>query len=284
MAEHEEHGGGEEHGESHGGGGHGGGHGGAHEEHEGAPEWLISFADNVALLMGFFVILLAMNMAKQTAGGIGGEKEMGGSTDPMMEFVIAVREGFNSPVSLQSKRPEDQAIIRYLLQREGGPATQNAPQGRFPTVGSVRTPNITRPAITVNFDDRQAILSQDAKQDIADIAAKTLRDRNWIVEVRGHVSPSEAMRNPQRAYELGYQRAMAVAQELSLNGVKWDLMRIVSCGDAQRIEPRAADRESDRTNQRVEVIQTEEPGGDDPYAKPASESDPSADSHADAGG
>ena len=61
MADHDEHG---EHEEGHGGGSHGGGHAaGGHEEgHEGAPEWLISFADNVALMMGFFVILLAMNM------------------------------------------------------------------------------------------------------------------------------------------------------------------------------------------------------------------------------
>ena len=41
-------------------GGHVGGHGGGgHDEEEeaGAPEWLISFADMVMLLMGFFVMI-----------------------------------------------------------------------------------------------------------------------------------------------------------------------------------------------------------------------------------
>src|SRR6185295_16371327 len=95
---HEKHGEGEGHGGGgggHGGGGHGGGGhggGGGHEEgHEGAPEWLISFADNVALIMGFFVILLAMNMAKKTAGGIGGEANMGGhpnEANSMIDFAI----------------------------------------------------------------------------------------------------------------------------------------------------------------------------------------------------
>ena len=37
--------------------------GGHDEEHEGAPEWLISFADMVMLIMGFFVILFALNMS-----------------------------------------------------------------------------------------------------------------------------------------------------------------------------------------------------------------------------
>src|SRR5436190_2087186 len=111
MAEHEEHK--DEHGGgSHGGGGHGGGHGGgghAEGEHEGAPEWLISFADNVALMMGFFVILLAMNLKKPTAGGIGGEGQNGGPpSEQMIDFVIAMRQSFHTPFDLNSDEPAEE--------------------------------------------------------------------------------------------------------------------------------------------------------------------------------
>src|SRR6185503_8776216 len=105
----------DEHGKGHGGGshGHGGGHGGGgHEEHEGAPEWLISFADNVALMMGFFVILLAMNMkSPKTNSGIGGPDRQGGNLD-QMDFVLALREAFN-PIDLDSHNPAE-AELRKL--------------------------------------------------------------------------------------------------------------------------------------------------------------------------
>ncbi|CAG1004931.1 hypothetical protein PHYC_03183 [Phycisphaerales bacterium] len=275
MAEHEHK---EEGGESHGGGGHGGGGhggGGGHEEgHEGAPEWLISFADNVALLMGFFVILLAMNMAKVTQGGIGGEDKMGGSdSDAMMEFVISVREAFNNPIDIQSKNPEDQMVIRYILRRGTGDADQDSVAGPHPTVQSLLNGNVVNTTALIPFDDQSAAVPPDSRATLAAVAAK-MKDQRWIIEIRGHVGPFEAMRNPIRARELAYQRAMTVATTLVESGVRWDTLRVVSCGDSQRVVPRAFGRDEDRANQRVEVIVTSDTAPEDPYARPPG-SDPS---------
>lgn len=265
--------------------GHGGGH--ADGEHEGAPEWLISFADNVALLMGFFVILLAMNMAKQTAGGIGGEGKMGGNEqDSMMEFVLSVRSAFNNPVDVNSKRPEDQALIRYLLKRTSGEADQAGPKGRFHSLQSLENGTVVRVTANVTFEDRSALLSTAARETIAD-AASRLKDQRWIIEVRGHVSPFEVMHNQIRARELSYERALAVAAAMVDHGVQWNSLRVVACGDGQRVVPRAIDRDEDRSNQRVEIVVTTETAPEDPYAAPvgvtraAPEPSPDADPIAD---
>lgn len=272
MAEHEHK---EEHGESHGGGGGGhggGGHGGgSHEEaHEGAPEWLISFADNVALLMGFFVILLAMNMAKVTKGGIGGEGKMGGNdTDAMMEFVISVREAFNNPIDLQSKRPEDQPVLRYILRRGTGQSDINEVSGTHSTVQSLLAGTVVSTTARVTFDDQSAVLSAAARETLAEAAVR-LKDQRWIVEVRGHVSPFEVMHNPVKARELSFERAMAAATALVDSGMRWDALRVVSCGDAQRVAPRAFDKAENQKNQRVDLIQTADTIQDDPYGRPKS--------------
>jgi hypothetical protein len=98
-------------------GGHGGGHGGSHEEHEGAPEWLISFADMVMLMMGFFVIMFALNSQPKggNAGG-GGEQSEGVANEPdIIDFAIAVRRAFHNEVDLSSTDPKDQLLIQRIL-------------------------------------------------------------------------------------------------------------------------------------------------------------------------
>ncbi|MGD9790386.1 MAG: flagellar motor protein MotB [Phycisphaerales bacterium] len=262
MSDHEEH-----HEESHGGGGgHGGGHGGgAHEEHEGAPEWLISFADNVALLMGFFVILLAMNMAPKTAGPMGGEGEGGGSSDTrMVDFVIALRQGFNRPFDLSSRKAEDQPFIRRILERTGGLGQAVGPVGQHQEVSGNERGDKRKVAVTVPFDDNSTEIRASSVVELED-AARFLRDQGWIIDVRGNSSPFETD-SFDEAMQLCKDRAMAVVEFLMDRGVKRNNIRVILAADNDRIVPKAYDREDARANQRVEVVLTNEAIAPDPHA------------------
>ncbi len=264
MAEHEKH---EEHAEeSHGGGGHGGGGhgGGGHEEgHEGAPEWLISFADNVALMMGFFVILLAMNMAKKTAGGIGGESQMGGSPSDI-DFVLAIRQAFN-PIDMTSTNPSEAALRKRIRERaaEGDRSRQPEDPGKGKTDAAVRPTDLSTLGGTVNFEDESTTLSAQGQKRAEEIAAK-IKGLRFIIEVRGHASPAETLRQPERGISLSHARAVAVAQVLVAQGVRWEQLRIVACGDNERKVGRSYERDVDRENQRVNIVPTNDEVADSP--------------------
>lgn len=271
---HEKHAEGESHGSSHGsghgghGGGHGGGGGGHEEGHEGAPEWLISFADNVALMMGFFVILLAMNMGPKGAAASGPEgEESDGAAQAAREadFVIGIREAFNNKIDLDSTDPSEAHLRARLRERMGGAATQDGPQGKAPELQAIRPSDYNRVTCAVTFDEGQSTLSSAAQETLAQ-TARRLRDQRWILEVRGHVSPFESMRNVKRAMQLSHDRAMATAFALVEGGVKWENIRVVACGDSDRIVPKSFDRETEGSNRRVEVIETNDVVGADPYS------------------
>jgi len=262
MAEHEAHKEGEG-GGSHGGGGHGGGGhasgGGGHEEHEGAPEWLISFADNVALMMGFFVILLAMNMQKPKAGGIGGEAKMGGAPTPeMLDFIIAMRSEFN-PIDINSSNPKEAELRKRILERQAGESRQNEDPGAGREHQSIRPTDFSNLGGNVQFEDDSPSLTETAREQARKIGSRIAGQR-YIVEIRGHVSPSEASNNWGKAAALAFSRATAVGDVLAAQGVNRRQMRLATCADNERNTSRSAsyDRDRDRQNQRVEVIVTGE--------------------------
>jgi flagellar motor protein MotB len=255
---HDDHGGG---GGGHGGGGHGHGGGGGHEEgHEGAPEWLISFADNVALMMGFFVILLAMNMAKKTSGGIGGEQKMGGTpeTIEMIDFALAVREGFNNPVDPSSSDPKEQALVQRLIQRSGkSEARDPGLKGKEQDSQAIRPSNYHTECGNISFPENSTEVPEHGRVTIRD-AAKKVKGVRLVVEVRGHVSSVEAQRGAEMAMHLSAERAQSVARSLAAEGVDWWQMRLVVCADHDRIEAYPTSKTADRANARVEIILTDE--------------------------
>lgn len=263
----------EGHGEEHGGGGHGGGHGGGDHgggghgdgEHEGAPEWLISFADNVALMMGFFVILLAMNMKAPVAkGGIGSEEDSTGtSAGDRLDFIIALRQAFN-PIDMNSNNAAEAPMRKRIRERLGQNLLSRQPEehGEAKESQAQRPTNFSNLGGDVSFDDNAETLTDAATKRAREIAER-IRGQRYYVDIRGHASSTETYRNPEKAMALSYARASAVARVLTANGVSWDQVRMVACGTGQPVIDKSYD--DDHINQRVEVVVTSEklpePGG-----------------------
>jgi outer membrane protein OmpA-like peptidoglycan-associated protein len=246
----------------HGGGGHGHGGGGHEEGHEGAPEWLISFADNVALMMGFFVILLAMNM-KPVAGGEGepGKTDAGVPTSDVIDAAIAIREAFNNPVNVNSTNPNDLPLIQRLNERRAqaeGRSRDRSVSGQEEEVQSIRPSQYFGLGGTIHFADGSSAIDATMAANVQRIV-EGLRGRRTIVEVRGHVSTAEAYGKPDRGMALSLARAQAVAAELSKRGVAWVQMQVIGCADNDRATPLVYDATGQRANQRVEIVGTDRP-------------------------
>lgn len=269
MADHEHSDEGEGRKKSHGGGA---GHGAAHEEHEGVPEWMISFADNTALMMGLFVILLAMNMGPKAKSVMGGEKAEKSPTEAtanndMLDFVLSLREAFNNPVKLDSSNPQDELLRKRLKEREGSEnGSEVSAEDEGKEGAAVRPSDYNDVGARIDFEDGSALLTATGKQSIAD-AAKRLADTRYIIDVRGHTSPFETFRNIEKGLDLSLERARVVAREMVVQGVKWGQIRISGSGDNERLVERTFDRNVDGANQRVEVILTKELMGAEPGGK-----------------
>ncbi|MFZ4576199.1 MAG: OmpA/MotB family protein, partial [Phycisphaerales bacterium] len=248
-------------------------------------EWLISFADNAVLMMGFFVILLAMNMGPK-GSSVNNTGEPGESTDQAAreaDFVIGIRDAFNNKIDPNGDKPEEAVYRKRIKERAGGPATEEGPQGNAPALQAIRPSDYNRVTCSVPFDEGDATLSASGHELVAQ-AARKMRDQKWIIEVRGHVSPFESMRNVKKAMQLSHDRSMSVAFALVEGGVKWENIRIVACGDSDRLVPRTFDREMDRSNRRVEVVETNDSVGGEPSPKDStSDAEPHGEAAADEG-
>jgi flagellar motor protein MotB len=262
-----------------GAGGHGGGHkhkchcdhhGGHHEE--GVPEWMVSFADNVCLMMGFFVIMLAMNMKPAHGGSGDGPQDGAHSPTPpsaLLDAVIAIREGFNNPVDMQSAAPDDQPLIRRLQERKGtGRASEVGQSGPTDSVTSVRTSDYYALSGVVAFADGAVELNSAGESAAREIAGK-LKGPKFVIEVRGHASAAESVAGVEVGMSISHRRALAVATALNKDGIPWSRMRLVACADGDRLTPIAYDEAGHRSNQRVEVLVTRELEAEDPFLREA---------------
>jgi len=244
--------------------GHAAHRGGSHEEHEGAPEWLISFADNTVLLMGFFVIMLAMNMAVKASSSSDASEPSeaaaaSGQTARQLDFALGVRDAFNNPVTLNSNRPEDKFLVMRLREKLAGenPHADETVQGRSDLAQSLDRGYMEHRVGAIHFAQNATRLDANAEATIRSFASRA-RGLSQVVEVRGHASVHEASTLPGHGVPLSYDRAYAVAERLHLAGLPWHQMRLIAAGSAEPVHHRAYTREENDVNSRVELVMTEE--------------------------
>lgn len=242
------------------GGGHGhakhhGGHGGGdHEEHEGAPEWLISFADNVALMMGFFVILMAMNLGpKGTSASKGDDTEGSGQTPEMLDWAIGVREAFHNPVSPDN--PRDAMLWKRKIERQAEDAHIKAPRGKELDVTNIRQGPYKSSGGLVTFETKSAALDDAGRAAIREIVAHR-RGLSNIIEVIGNVSKAEGLDLADHGMDLSFQRARTVANALVEAGVDRDCIQIKAMANTDPAAVKAYGEHAQRQNQRVEIVET----------------------------
>lgn len=234
-----------------------------HEEHEHEEGWIVSFADNVLLMMGFFVIMLAMNMGPKGSAASSPESE-----DRLADMAIAVRAAFNNPLDLSSTKPDDQALIRRMRERmaQGNVATPG-PEGKDSTPQTVRPTDFRGNDGFVEFDQESTDISEVGMRTLRQMAER-ISGKRWMIEIRGHASKFETWRDRQKARDLSYRRAYVVGETLVSMGVKWDQIRLVSSGDSAPMVGRARTAEDARTNQRAEVLILKEAMPEDLYNAP----------------
>ena len=239
----------------HGGGGHGGGGGHEEEEEAGAPEWLISFADMVMLLMGFFVILFALNVQPKGGNpGGGGEESDGVAQQPLEidpEFIESVRRAFHNP--LDPDNPDDAEVLNAIAQRGAGHASDPGVKGAETEVRSPRDIDFFGEAVDVPFTRHELTPDAETEAILKEFVARHHGRQNGI-EVRGHADEVEAFKDPAKAFRIAIERATAVADRLAALGIDWDRLRVTASGTS---EPRRSDRAMNvrpGENARVELL------------------------------
>jgi outer membrane protein OmpA-like peptidoglycan-associated protein len=168
---------------------------------------------------------------------------------------------------MDSKDPRDAVLVKRLREKTFGPLKKEGPPGNTDIGQGPTQTDVSNVSTSVNFEDGSAQFNAVARDAVVDMATRA-KDQRFVVEVRGHISPSERMRSGgDRGYRLAFDRAQAVANLLATNGVKWENIRLVACADNERAVPRAYTDAEQRKNQRVEVVITKQLVAPDPFSR-----------------
>jgi chemotaxis protein MotB len=230
---------------------------------EGLPEWIMSYADMITILMAFFVVMYSMagdkNPDKQDAvieslhdrfGPRWIEQLMGlgpGPYVPKDSPLAGIKTGNKSTVKQGDDRKRTKGKVQAVQAQGDHPRVHTLRPGEQAAVGGI-----------IYFEGASSDLSGDALRRLK-IAVDEIGGKPQKVEVRGHTTRRRPDPNgPYRDnWDLAYARAKAVMEQLVQLGI--DQKRIV-LGVSAENEPvsRGADPLAITRSARVEVFMLNE--------------------------
>ena len=243
-------------------------------ESSGAPAWMATFADLMALMMCFFVLLFSFSqideskyrlMVESMAKGFG-------SRTIQMPTQAAPTASLNSPSSISSPFTQFQAPSRSSRVRNRQQTSQNT-EATARQVKAVMKEDIADGKVTVETTGNTVLIrlpeevafpagSDDVNDQIASIIDKlapAMRATTGTIMVTGHtddvpISSSEFSSN----WELSSDRAVAVIHEIvKLTGIDESRFAAVGNGSTKPIAPNDTP-ENRAKNRRVEIAIVEE--------------------------
>lgn len=245
------------------------------DEHDGAPEWLISFADLVMLIMGFFVILYALNATQPVRAGTEGESDGVASAsvpfDKWAEFVWNTRQAFGNPIDVNTTDPELKKVVDWYYTDGPGRADDVGEEGDREEVKAPREATEQSIMIDLKFADGSDRLTDRAREALARLAEE-MRGLPTKIDIHGHASQEETGRDVEHGLDLAYRRAKAVRRCLVDNGIASRRLEISAMGANDPLNLHPSNPDEDAPNRRVELRVTDRVAADPVRTEPASES------------
>ena len=191
---------------------------------QGAPAWVVSFADMSLLLLSFFIMLLAVSSQSRA------------TDDDILKVLAAIKVGFGYTPKESSNDQLDLAVLQIMATKKRGPMKSDIERRTAARKGKtirdaeewIRVKGAVGDVIIFNPNSSTLQANDDVQSNLTSIASLVRTHYRRIV-VQGHCSPGEAARNEDGGHWLAFQRAITVRDALVARQVDPSRIRVVSC-------------------------------------------------------